>query len=65
MTPLKAASEERHAIRKYLKRLETSNRKLGYFGIADFVLGLIVWINKRDDRYNLRPGGLGKTKKKK
>lgn len=49
------AAAERKAIRAYVKR----NRINGY--VSAFIF--LNWLKGRDERYNARKGGLGRTKK--
>ena len=60
LTPQKAASKERDAIRAKLVREAKNHRKMGFTRIAEYLEILVAWINKRDDRFNKKAGGLGK-----
>jgi len=60
LTPQKAASKERDAIRAKLVREAKNHRKMGFNRIAEYLEILVDWINKRDDRFNKKAGGLGK-----
>ena len=60
LTPQKAASKERDAIRAKLVREAKNHRKIGFDRIADYLENLISWVNERDDRFNKKAGGLGK-----
>lgn len=55
------ASDERKAILAKLRRDKRQTRGVRY----DYLDELIDWILKRDERYNARPGGLGRKRKAK
>ena len=60
LTPQKAASKERDAIRAKLIREAKNHRKMGFNRIAEYLEILVDWLNTRDDRFNKKAGGLGK-----